>query len=134
MYYLTILEGEYLLADGQSIGTVLEPLMRIIYSGNFTQLVHFHLSEDEVSIIFPIQYAKDFKDIFYTPPYKGIRVETDNPGLEESGILARLTAIFQEYDISILSISTYRYNYIFVPCADIEMVRRWLRRLMIYLF
>jgi len=124
MYYITMLSGDYVLLDGKSIRSSLEPLLRIIYSldSDANELVEFHISTDEVSIIIPTRYTKYFNGEFYTEPYKALKVETDNPGLEEPGILAGVTGIFKQYEIPILSVSTYSYNYIFVPSVNSSTV------------
>lgn len=126
MYYITMLPDSYILLDGGTLQFSLEPILRVLYAnrGNNTEFVHFHLSSDEASIIIPSRFQSYFGDKPCTSPYIALQIDTDTPGLEEPGILADITALFKRYGISILSESTYRYNYIFVPQHQSEMITK----------
>ncbi len=127
MYYITLLPGDYVLLDEDSLKSSLEPILRTLFAAKQitdsqeepTEFIHFHLSTSEVSIIIPHRYLHHFNSSRITAPYRALRVDTNNPGLEESGILATITMLFKKYSLSILSVSTYRYNYIFVQTSDI---------------
>ena len=124
MFYLTVLPNSYSLLNGKNLNSSLEPILRILYAKKTdpTEFVHFHFSNDEVSIIVPTKYVDYFTNKYCTEPYKALRVEMENPGLEEPGILADITALFKKYNIPILSTSTYCYNYIFVPITDSKTI------------
>lgn len=66
-------------------------------------------------------------DLNRGPEYISILFNTEGL-LTETGVLASLTQMFSDHDISILSISTYGYNYILFPVEDhdkfLNMVRK----------
>lgn len=125
MYYLTVLRGRYRLLDQKSLKTSLESILRVLFMITDTHntatsiedsFMQLHFAKDEISIIIPEKYLDYFKDeCQYTSSYVSLRMDTDDPGLEESGILAVITNTFKQYEIPILSVSTYRYNYIYIP-------------------
>ena len=121
--YFTLLPENYVLLDEDSLDSCLVPILKTLFiknnSNNDDTFIQLHLSSDEVSIILPEKNLANFTSIRYTPPYRAIRVDTANPGLEEAGILAEVTALFKSAAISILSVSTFRYNYIFIQTTDL---------------
>tara|TARA_R100001163_G_C5063300_1_gene200541 strand:+ start:488 stop:940 length:453 start_codon:yes stop_codon:yes gene_type:complete len=48
-------------------------------------------------------------------PYKCVMIDTENPGLDECGLLSEFSTIFAKNNIPILSNSTFYRNYIFYP-------------------
>ena len=52
--------------------------------------------------------------------YRAITVNTVNPGLNETGVLASITKKLADAEVSILTFSTYNYNFILYPQDDHE--------------
>ena len=120
MYFITQLKHTYILLNENSIKECIEPVLRTLFSFRQDELIDLHLSENEISIIVPTHYKKNFDTIYETEEYYALRIETDNPGRDECGILADITALFKKYEIPILSTSTYNYNYIFILTIFVE--------------
>lgn len=114
MYFITQLKHSYIILSENSIKDCLEPVLRTLFSFSSDELIDLHLSENEISIIVPYRYKDNFDTIYETENYYALRIETDNPGRDECGILSDITTLFKKYEIPILSTSTYNYNYIFI--------------------
>jgi len=127
MFTITILPNSYTLVYAKSKKICIDPILRILYSNDFAEtdeLVDFHFSQTEVSMIIPIRFLPLFKDFSHIDEHTAIRVDTDNPGLEEPGIIASLTSVIKDYGITILATSTFMCNYIFIPTKEIPIFNK----------
>ena len=127
MFNITILPNEYNLITIDKNSSFVEPFLKIIFCKDFTimdELLDFHISQHEISIIVPHRYKDLFKQCGSTGTYTAIRVDTDNPGLEEAGIIANLTSVIKTYNITILAISTFKCNYIFIPSVEMHVFHK----------
>lgn len=116
MYYLSILPSKYSIIEENA--NILEPFIKLIYSENKItpdEFFQIYWSSTEISIILPTRLTDFFQTEKVLNNYLAFRCDTENPGLEEIGVLAGITKLFKQYQISLLIISTFNYNYILFP-------------------
>jgi len=129
MFTVCILSNTYSLVSASTKSNCIDSVLKILYSNDFAEtdeLVDFHFSQKEISILVPKRFLNLFQNFSYTEEYIAIRIDTDNPGLEEPGIIATLTGIIKEYNITILATSTFMCNYIFIPKSELLLFNKML--------
>lgn len=130
-FSLTNRTETYILVKSTSVDIILKPMMRIMLEET-SELVSFTKSPDEISLIiskpsFTKYFINDDEinqkiencDIYSTEDYNALSFNTSGL-LECAGVLQILTGIFAKYDISILCLSTYAYNYILFPSCQVD--------------
>lgn len=115
-YDLDQVPGEYYLVKSNKLDEIYYALTQCLIHEK--DLISLSRNENEVSLIVEKHafnaYCSNFNHI---GPYRCLLFHTTGC-LNESGILAQLTRQFTHYDISILCVSTYAYNYILYPETD----------------
>ena len=126
-FYLNPRGEFYLVNLPVDLNELYKPLFNCILNKSLGSVLSVTFTDKEVSMILTTDlYNKYFRNytmicdnIYSSESYKGFLVTTKNPGLNEVGLLSKLTNIFSENGISILTLSTYLGNYIFYP-SDFE--------------
>ena len=136
--YLEALEGRYVLVKVEKVELMLRPLLLVLLSSapsgedaapSSEGVFSLTMDEKEVSMILTeSMFERHFSSLSthddHTPVmsvsdrYSIIRVDTENPGLNQHGILARITEVFAQYSISVFCLSTFSANYILIPSSD----------------
>lgn len=116
--------GEFVLVNLPTDSSIFfKPIFNSILNKDFASILSLTFTDREISIIMTEQnfrvyfknYGVVYENLYYSEIYNGFHVTTETDGINETGILSRLTAKFAEYQIPILNLSTYLGNYIFYP-------------------
>ena len=124
---LAILPDKFTILKADDLCDILQPLLLVILeNGNF---ISFTKSEKELSLVVSANDFDKFFDsdkVYKLDYYIGLTFDT-NGLIDQAGILSRLTRLFAEWNISILCISTFDYNYILLPENDFDKFTKMCR-------
>jgi len=127
VFYLNPRGNFYLVNLPTDLKELYKPLFNSILNKSFGSILSITFTDQEVSMILTVNlyntyfknYGIVYNNIYLSEVYTGFCVTTKNPGLNEIGLLSRLTDIFSKNNIPILTLSTYLGNYVFYP-SDFE--------------
>lgn len=116
-FYLNLLPGVYLLIKTDEKDKLWRPILNALLSNNLFSIT---CSAEETSIMLRFdnqhQLMLESENTYLDPThYSCLEVNTAQPALEETGMLAEVTAFFAQHGIPILCLSTYSCNYIYYP-------------------
>jgi len=104
----------------------------LVFEGGILSLT---VSNDEISLIIRDDVFQEQFQSVNSLSYEGcsgeylaVTIDTETPGLNETGVLADITKKFAEASISILTFSTYNYNFILYPRCDAEKMERLIEK------
>lgn len=113
-YYVSPVDKEYVLRTGEINNCFNSALKALLITDELFSLTR---TEDEISLLIETETSDKYfsTDIPTDGPYRAYSLMTANPGRDEAGILSPITSLLACANIPILSISTYKCNYIFIP-------------------
>jgi hypothetical protein len=88
---------------------------------NKCRFIHYHTNtiDNEVMLIVSDDGLGDL-DLVYAKPYMQIQIINTDQYIDDVGMVAKISSIFSDNQISILYITTCQSNYIFVEEKDYE--------------
>ena len=114
-YYLTKLTGKYYLVSSPKKENILTIILKTLLSNSLFSITQE--PDGSCSLFIEEELKNNIQDEigYFTEPYYSLEITTENPGLNEAGMLAEISDIFAKYKIPILCNSTYYCNYISYP-------------------
>ena len=120
-YYLSRLPGSFNLISTKRKDLLLKTILNCLLSDGLFSITQ----EPDGSCSILLQQFRDgddFKRVLvsgesYLCPerYRAFQINTENPGLDEPGMLAEITGFLGKYEIPILCLSTFNCNYLYYP-------------------
>jgi len=132
-------QGEFYLLDlSTDLDHFYKPLLNLILNRNLVSILSITFTDKETSIIISKdlyqRYLENYQfiysshdEVYKSEIYNGLQITTKNPGLNETGIINKLTSKFAKYSIPILTMSTYLGNYVFYPADMIDQFQTMLK-------
>ena len=125
-FLVNIEKYSYRLIKLNTLKSVLSEILKSLLDFE-SGILSLTMSRDEISLIIRDDVYQDkFKEIKemslagFSDEYLAITVDTETPGLNETGILANIAKKFSDAKISILTFSTYNYNFILYPKHELK--------------
>lgn len=116
-YYLTKFEPNFILITCRREELVTRPLLALMLSKELFSVTREN--DGTMSILLTTEeYTKHFEgieEVFGTEEYHCVQITTENPALQEAGMLSEITTFLAEHKVPILCLSTYNGNYIYYP-------------------
>ena len=135
MYYLSKLPGVFYLISAKNQDKTIKLIMQCALSKNSLFSITRE-TDGTTSILFRPQDQIEFEeilnskssDVLISPDrYYCFRLDTENPAINEAGMLANVTTFLANSHIPILCLSTYNCNYVYYPINNsdemIEAIR-----------
>lgn len=123
-YYLTKLESNFILIACRQQELVTRPLLALLLNDHLFSVTRE--TDGSMSILLTIedyqQYFKSIEQVYTTEEYHCLQITTENPALQEAGMLAEVTTFMANHDVPILCLSTYNGNYLYYPANNSDQV------------
>lgn len=121
MYYLSKLSGVFFLISARDQDKILKVILQCILSKNSLFSITRE-TDGATSLLFRPQDQTQFEEIIDTldviispDRYYCYQLDTENPALNETGMLSKVTTFLAEHQIPILCLSTFNCNYVYYP-------------------
>lgn len=121
MYYLSKLPGIFILISARDQDKILKLILECTLSKNSLFSITRE-TDGTTSVLLRPQDEIQFDQIVKSPEirmssdrYHCFQLDTEDPGLNEAGMLAKVTTFLADHQIPILCLSTFNCNYIYYP-------------------
>jgi len=121
MYYLSKLPGVFFLISAKDQDKILKLILQCALSKESLFSITRE-TDGATSILFRLQDQTQFEEIIDTldivispDRYHCFQLETENPALNEAGMLSKVTTFLASHQIPILCLSTFNCNYVYYP-------------------
>lgn len=125
-FYLTQLVGKFYLVSSPKKENILTILLKTLLSEGLFSITQE--PDGSCSLLIEEGFKNKLpEECYFTEPYQCLEITTENPGLNEPGMLAEISEIFAKYKIPILCNSTFYCNYISYPVNSYDNLMKMIK-------